>query len=142
MTTAGAMLQSCTIPYPLTIWFILPPVIVSSSYRTLNSTIQFKESLPQLRIEQLNPAKIAPFHSMNSSSTSRVSVSEVRQTDIVFPEVNPSYDREHTVNLNKEKPINTKVVAQPLKTAATSGHIRSSRPEVSIHILRPFLVYM
>eukprot|EP00268_Persea_americana_P061717 TRINITY_DN7828_c0_g1_i2.p1 TRINITY_DN7828_c0_g1~~TRINITY_DN7828_c0_g1_i2.p1 ORF type:complete len:135 (-),score=25.29 TRINITY_DN7828_c0_g1_i2:89-493(-) len=66
------------------------------------------------------------------------SFSEVGETDNVFPEANPSHEREHTVNLSKEKPSYKKAVAQPFKTASTSGHgIRSSRPEKPIWSLPP-----
>lgn len=91
-------------------------------------------------MEQLDPVNIATLQSMNSSA-SHVSVSEVGETDNVFPEANLSHEREHTVNLSKEKTSYKKAVAQPFKTASTSDHgIHSSRPEVRIHFSRPFFV--
>ncbi|XP_043693791.1 probable glycosyltransferase At5g03795 [Telopea speciosissima] len=53
VTTAGAVLQTCTLPNPLTIWFLLPSVTVSS-YKALNDTEQVNQAPPRERVEQFS----------------------------------------------------------------------------------------
>eukprot|EP00262_Sarcandra_glabra_P014371 TRINITY_DN4200_c1_g1_i1.p1 TRINITY_DN4200_c1_g1~~TRINITY_DN4200_c1_g1_i1.p1 ORF type:complete len:602 (-),score=89.69 TRINITY_DN4200_c1_g1_i1:402-2207(-) len=66
-TMTGAMLQRFAIPYPMTIWFLFPPVTISS-YKISNDTAaQFMESVPdQAKNEHFLPVSFAPIDPMNT----------------------------------------------------------------------------
>ncbi|OVA02131.1 Exostosin-like [Macleaya cordata] len=77
MTTTGAVLQIFTLPYPLTVWFLVPPV-TTSSYKSSNSTMHVKGNLPLESVEQFQPVEFNVSTNSIAKSASTTPVVEER----------------------------------------------------------------
>lgn len=67
LTIVGLVFQMFSFPYSLNVWFLTPPVTISS-YVSFNGTISLNEVLSEARAEQIQLVAAAPFVSANSST--------------------------------------------------------------------------
>lgn len=112
MTTAGMVLQTYTLPYPMATWF-LPPQTMVSSYKSLNgSTVHLTETLSLESAEQFQLVPTAPVVSLNSSTELVKSVPIVEERAQVSPRRNPS-SRRRRKNAKIDKTNEQKVVFHP-----------------------------
>ncbi|XP_034680976.1 probable glycosyltransferase At5g03795 isoform X3 [Vitis riparia] len=112
MTTAGMVLQTYTLPYPMATWF-LPPQTMVSSYKSLNgSTVHLTETLSLESAEQFQLVPTAPVVSLNSSTELVKSVPIVEERAQVSPRKNPS-SRRRRKNAKIDKTNEQKVVFHP-----------------------------
>lgn len=67
LTIVGLVFQMFSFPYSLNVWFLTPPVTISS-YVSFNGTISLNEVLSEARAEQIQLVAAAPIVSANSST--------------------------------------------------------------------------
>ncbi|XP_010258844.1 PREDICTED: probable glycosyltransferase At5g03795 isoform X2 [Nelumbo nucifera] len=98
ITTAGAVLQTCTLPYPLTMWFFFPPVTVSS-YKASVAMMQVNDTSPLARPEKFSLVPFSPAVSLNST-VGLIQIPPVVEDDKKIPP-RGNYERIRT-NIRKE----------------------------------------
>ncbi|KAF8412967.1 hypothetical protein HHK36_000939 [Tetracentron sinense] len=134
MTTAGAMVRTYTLPYPLTIWFLFPPVTVSSE-RALNGTLTSSKTIPTARLEQLPLIPIAPTVLLNSTTGLIQSVEPgVEETGKVSPSINSAPRRRQRKNNKTEKSIEPIVMPPPPRSVPSHSqrYIGSLPPDEAL----------
>ncbi|GAV72820.1 Exostosin domain-containing protein [Cephalotus follicularis] len=124
MTIGGAVLQSFTLPYPLNMWTLSPPVI--PSYRIMNGTMKLRETITEARVEEFQPLLNAPVVSLNSSIELNQSVSVEIQRVTTSPST--------TSRRRKKK---TKTNDDPKVTLPSPHRIEPSRLQRHIWSLPP-----
>ncbi|KAJ4951963.1 hypothetical protein NE237_028795 [Protea cynaroides] len=127
MTAAVAVLQTCTLPNPLAIWFLLPSVTVSS-YKALNGTGQMNGA-PLAKVEQFSLLPDSSTMSPNSTGSVK-SVPDVEKSLKDSP-IGNSRRRENVKEGQSAEPE----VAPPLPRTVPSpwpGYIWSLLPDEAL----------
>ncbi|XP_042503811.1 probable glycosyltransferase At5g03795 [Macadamia integrifolia] len=90
VTTAGAVFQTCTLPNPLTVWFLLPSATVSS-HKVLNDTEQVNEAHPLARVEQFSlfPVSSTTLRNLTGSK-------QLVDSPIINSRRERTYDEDHS----------------------------------------------
>ncbi|KAK9275721.1 hypothetical protein L1049_022989 [Liquidambar formosana] len=129
ITTAGVVLQTFILPQPLSTFFLSSPVTVSS-YKSLNSTIHLRETLPLARVEQFQPIPNAPVVLLNSSNELTQSVPILQEREKVSRKRSPAPRR-------RRKNIKTYVKNEPKFISPPPGRTVPTRLQRYVWSLPP-----
>lgn len=124
MTIAGVMLQMFTLPYPLSQWFLSPPLTVSSDEPINGAMELISERVNESRVQQFQLVAAGPNVLLNSPVESNFLVPVELERSIVSPQTRKSVSRRRRKSIKVDSKPNNITPPPPPPSSSVPYHLQ------------------